>query len=130
LTAGRPPDVTALRMLRRARDRIDRDFAEPLDIASLAAAAGYSRAHFIRAFHDTYGETPGRYRARRRVERACELLRSVNLTVTETGTASPSAQPDLGLPADLGLPTRAHPVVLLLLDILQCAFQGVPCDFH
>ena len=83
MTAGRPPDVTALRMLRRARDRIDRDFAEPLDIASLAAAAGYSRAHFIRAFHDTYGETPGRYRARRRVERACELLRSVNLTVTE-----------------------------------------------
>jgi AraC-like DNA-binding protein len=73
LTGKRPPDVTALRMLRRARDRIDRDFAEPLDIASLAAAAGYSRAHFIRAFQDAYGETPGRYRARRRVERACEL---------------------------------------------------------
>ena len=76
-------DVSALRALRRARDRIDRDYAETLDIAELAAATGYSRAHFIRAFRAAYGETPGRYRTRRRVERACELLRSVNLTVTE-----------------------------------------------
>ena len=45
--------------------------------------AGYSREHFIRAFRAAFGETPGRYRTRRRVERACELLRSVNLTVTE-----------------------------------------------
>jgi AraC-like DNA-binding protein len=49
----------------------------------LAAEAGYSREHFIRAFRTAYGETPGRYRSRRRVERACELLRSANLTVTE-----------------------------------------------
>jgi hypothetical protein len=49
----------------------------------MAAAAGYSREHFIRAFHAAYGETPGRYRTRRRVERACDLLRSANLTVTE-----------------------------------------------
>jgi AraC-like DNA-binding protein len=70
-------------MLRQARDRIDRDYAEPVGIASLAAAAGYSHAHFIRAFHAAYGETPGAYRTRRRVERACELLRSVNLSVTE-----------------------------------------------
>jgi AraC-like DNA-binding protein len=76
-------EVGTLRALRRARDRIDRDYAEPLDIAALAAGAGYSPAHFIRAFHAAYGETPGRYRTRRRVERACELLRSVNLTVTE-----------------------------------------------
>jgi AraC-like DNA-binding protein len=76
-------DVTSLRMLRRARDRIDRDYAEPIGIPALAAGAGYSREHFIRAFRAAYGETPGRYRARRRVERACELLRSANLTVTE-----------------------------------------------
>lgn len=76
-------EVGTLRALRRARDRIDRDYAEPLDIAALAAGAGYSPAHFIRAFHAAYGETPGRYRTRRRVERARELLRSVNLTVTE-----------------------------------------------
>ena len=70
-------------MLRRARDRIDRDYADPIDIPALAAGAGYSREHFIRAFRTAYGETPGRYRTRRRVERACELLRSANLTVTE-----------------------------------------------
>ena len=76
-------DVASLRMLRRARDRIDRDYAEQIDIPALAAGAGYSREHFIRAFRTAYGETPGRYRTRRRVERACELLRSANLTVTE-----------------------------------------------
>ena len=77
------PDVTALRMLRQVRDRIDRDYAEPVGIPTLAAAAGYSTTHFIRAFRAAYGETPGAYRTRRRVERACELLRSVNLSVTE-----------------------------------------------
>jgi AraC-like DNA-binding protein len=77
------PDVSALRMLRLVRDRIDRDYAEPVGIPALAAAAGYSTAHFIRAFRAAYGETPGAYRTRRRVERACELLRSVNLSVTE-----------------------------------------------
>ncbi|HTX26303.1 MAG TPA: AraC family transcriptional regulator [Streptosporangiaceae bacterium] len=76
-------DVTSLRMLRRARDRIDRDYAEQIGIPALAAGAGFSREHFIRAFRASYGETPGRYRTRRRVERACELLRSANLTVTE-----------------------------------------------
>jgi AraC-like DNA-binding protein len=70
-------------MLRQVRDQIDRDYAEPVGIPALAAAAGYSTAHFIRAFHAAYGETPGAYRTRRRVERACELLRSVNLSVTE-----------------------------------------------
>ena len=84
-------DVTSLRMLRRARDRIDRDYAEPAGIDSLAAEAGYSLAHFIRAFRAAYGETPGAYRTRRRVERACELLRSVNLSVTERLTERSSS---------------------------------------
>jgi AraC-like DNA-binding protein len=79
----KPADVSSLRTLRRPRDRIDRDYAEPIAIPALAAGAGYSREHFIRAFRAAYGETPGRYRTRRRVERACELLRSANLTVTE-----------------------------------------------
>ena len=78
----KPADVSSLRTLRRARDRIDRDYAEPIAIAALAAGAGYSREHFIRAFRAAYGETPGRYRTRRRVA-AGELLRSANLTVTE-----------------------------------------------
>jgi AraC-like DNA-binding protein len=76
-------DVSSLRMLRQARDRIDRDYAEDISVPALAAGAGYSREHFIRAFQAAYGETPGRYRTRRRVERASELLRSANLTVTE-----------------------------------------------
>jgi AraC-like DNA-binding protein len=76
-------DATALQALRRARDRIDRDYADQLSVAALAAGAGYSIGQFIRLFEAAYGETPGRYRTRRRVERACELLRSVNLTVTE-----------------------------------------------
>jgi AraC-like DNA-binding protein len=79
----RSPDITSLRALRLARDRIDRSYAEPIDVRELATGAGYSREHFIRAFREAYGETPGRYRTRRRVERACELLRSANLTVTE-----------------------------------------------
>ena len=69
--------------LRRARDLIDREYAEPLDLASMAREAGYSRYHFARAFADAYGETPRAYLTRRRVERAKALLRSANLSVTE-----------------------------------------------
>ena len=69
--------------LRRARDLMDRHFAEPLDLDALAAEAGFSRYHFARAFKAAYGEPPGAYLTRRRVERAQDLLRSANLTVTE-----------------------------------------------
>jgi AraC-like DNA-binding protein len=69
--------------LRRARDLIDLRFAEPLDLGDLAAAAGFSRYHFARSFKEAFGETPGAYLSRRRVERAKDLLRSANLTVTE-----------------------------------------------
>ena len=81
--AMKPADVSSLRMLRRARDRIDRDYAGPDRHPGASGRGRYSREHFIRAFRAAYGETPGRYRTRRRVERACELLRSANLTVTE-----------------------------------------------
>jgi AraC-like DNA-binding protein len=69
--------------LRRARDHIDRHYAAPLDLAELAAVAGVSRFHFVRSFEAAYGETPIRYLTRRRIERAQDLLRSANLTVTE-----------------------------------------------
>lgn len=75
--------METLTALRRARDLIDRRYAEPLDLDAVARAAGYSRYHFARAFRIAYGEAPGRYLSRRRVERAQELLRSVNLSVTE-----------------------------------------------
>jgi len=69
--------------LRRARDLIDRDYAEPLDLDAMAGEAGYSRFHFARAFRSAYGETPRAYLTRRRIERAKTLLRTANLSVTE-----------------------------------------------
>jgi AraC-like DNA-binding protein len=69
--------------LRAAKDLMDREFGRPLDLDALAREAGYSRFHFARAFRDTYGETPRAYLTRRRIERAKDLLRSANLTVTE-----------------------------------------------
>ena len=62
---------------------MDRRFAEPLDLSQVAAHAGFSKFYFVRAFKDAYGETPANYLSRRRVERAKDLLRSANLTVTE-----------------------------------------------
>jgi AraC-like DNA-binding protein len=76
-------DTGTLRRLRLARDAMDRDWAEPLDVAAVAARAGYSRYHFVRLFREAYGETPGQYLSRRRIERAQDLLRSANMTVTE-----------------------------------------------
>jgi AraC-like DNA-binding protein len=69
--------------LRRARDLIDRDYAEPLDLDAMAREAGYSRFHFARACHTAYGESPHAYLTRRRIERAKSLLRTANLSVTE-----------------------------------------------
>jgi len=69
--------------LRRARDQVDRDYAQPLDLDALAASAGVSKYHFLRCFAATYQKTPARYLAERRVERAQDLLRATNLTVTE-----------------------------------------------
>ena len=63
------------RRMLRARDAMDRAYAEPLDVPALAGIAHVSEAHFIRTFRATFGETPHRYLQRRRVERAMELLR-------------------------------------------------------
>src|SRR5581483_2770442 len=69
--------------LLRARDAMDRDYAEPLDVKALARIALVSEAHFIRTFRATFGETPNRYLQRRRVERAMFLLRSTARSVTD-----------------------------------------------
>ncbi|MGI8333138.1 helix-turn-helix transcriptional regulator [Actinomadura scrupuli] len=76
-------ELARLRRLRMAKDVMDRKWAEPLDLEAVAAGAGYSRYHFVRLFKRAYGETPGRYLSRRRVERAQDLLRSADLTVSE-----------------------------------------------
>jgi transcriptional regulator GlxA family with amidase domain len=71
------------RRMLRARDAMDRTFAEPLDIPCLARIADVSQAHFIRTFRATFGETPHRYLQRRRVERAMFLLRSSDRSITD-----------------------------------------------
>ena len=81
MTRRVPGDV--LVHLRRARDHIDRHFAEELDLDELAALARLSKFHFLRSFAKVYGRTPLAYLGERRVERAQDLLRTTNLTVTE-----------------------------------------------
>ena len=73
----------ANRRLLRARDAMDRTYAQPLDIHSLARIAFVSEAHFIRTFRTTFGETPHRYLQRRRVERSMFLLRETDRSVTD-----------------------------------------------
>ncbi|NHC44849.1 helix-turn-helix domain-containing protein [Motilibacter aurantiacus] len=79
---SRAAEESNRRML-RARDAMDRAYAQPLDIAALARIALTSEAHFIRTFRATFGETPHRYLQRRRVERAMVLLRETDRPVTD-----------------------------------------------
>jgi AraC-like DNA-binding protein len=77
-------DVEELnRRLLRARDAMDRAYAEPLDVRAIAAVAHLSEAHFSRSFRATFGETPHRYLQRRRVERSMFLLRETERSVTD-----------------------------------------------
>ncbi len=74
------PDLVRLR---RARDRMDRDYAQPLDVSALAHTALMSPGHFSRSFRAAFGETPYGYLMTRRIERAKALLRRGDLSVTE-----------------------------------------------
>jgi AraC-like DNA-binding protein len=78
-----PAAIPVYLHLLRAKDLIDRDYAQPLDVPALARAAYSSPAHFSRGFKQAFGETPHRYLQRRRIERAKELLRATGLSVTE-----------------------------------------------
>lgn len=81
------PNERTNRWLLRARDAIDRDFAEPLDVPALARIALVSEAHFIRSFRAVFGETPHRYLQRRRIERAMTMLRHTDRPVTDIAFA-------------------------------------------
>ena len=72
-----------LARLRRVRDRIDREYAQPLDVDALARDAHMSAGHFSREFRRAYGESPYSYLMTRRIERAMALLRRGDLAVTE-----------------------------------------------
>jgi AraC-like DNA-binding protein len=77
-----PEQLQTLTLLRRARDRMDRDFAQPLDVSVMASTALMSAAHFSRRFKLAYGETPYSYLMTRRIERAMTLLRN-GMSVTD-----------------------------------------------
>lgn len=76
-------DLDDIRRLRQARDTMDRDYAQPLDVPALARVALMSPGHFSRSFRAAYGETPHSYLMTRRIERAKALLRRGDLSVTE-----------------------------------------------
>jgi AraC-like DNA-binding protein len=80
------PDTHRLRdlaRLRRVRDRIDREYAQPLDVEALARGAAMSAGHLSREFRRVFGESPYSYLMTRRIERAMALLRRGDLSVTE-----------------------------------------------
>jgi AraC-like DNA-binding protein len=79
-----PQDLSDLARLRRVRDRIDREYAQPLDVEALARDAYMSPGHFSRQFRRAFGESPYSYLMTRRIERAMALLRRGDLSVTET----------------------------------------------
>ena len=83
----RPCDPTELAHLRRARDLMERRYADPLDVPTMARAACMSPSHFARRFLAAYGETPYGFLMTRRIERAMSLLRRGDLSVTEVSLA-------------------------------------------
>lgn len=76
-------DLATLALLRRVRDRMDREYAKPLDVESLARGVHMSAGHLSRQFKLAYGESPYAYLMTRRIERAMTLLRRGDLSVTE-----------------------------------------------
>jgi transcriptional regulator GlxA family with amidase domain len=86
VVSSRTTDEQRLRdlvLLRRVRDRMDRDYAQPLDVEALAAGVNMSAGHLSRQFRAAYGESPYAYLMTRRIERAMALLRRGDLSVTE-----------------------------------------------
>lgn len=122
-------DRADLVRLRRARDRMDRAYAEPLDVAALAQTALMSVGHFQRSFRAAYGETPYGYLMTRRIERAKALLRRGDLSVTEVcmavgcsslGSFSASFTKLVGM-SPRAYRATAHP------DDADAALDGIPC---
>jgi transcriptional regulator GlxA family with amidase domain len=122
-------DRADLVRLRKARDRIDREYADPLDVESLARTALMSAGHFSRSFRAAYGETPYGYLMTRRIERAKALLRRGDLSVTEVcvavgctslGSFSTSFAKLVGVP-----PSEYRATVTP--DAADAALDGIPC---
>lgn len=122
-------DRADLVRLRRARDRMDREYAQPLDVAELARTALMSSGHFARSFRSAFGETPYGYLMTRRIERAMALLRRGDLSVTEVclevgctslGSFSSSFTKLVGM-SPSAYRAAAHP------QASDAALDGIPC---
>ncbi len=83
MTTDQEQRLRDLRLLRKVKDRIDREYAQPLDVEALAAGVHMSAGHLSREFRKAYGEPPYSYLMTRRVERAMTLLRRGDLSVTD-----------------------------------------------
>ncbi|MFC7528976.1 helix-turn-helix transcriptional regulator [Actinoplanes sp. GCM10030250] len=83
MSGATDPYLRELVLLRRVRDRIDRDYAQPLDVEALARSVHLSAGHLSRKFRAAFGESPYSYLMTRRIERAMTLLRRGDLSVTE-----------------------------------------------
>ena len=83
VTSRPDPRLRDLALLRRVRDRIDREYAQPLDVEELARGVHLSAGHLSREFRAVYGESPYSYLMTRRIERAMTLLRRGDMSVTE-----------------------------------------------
>ena len=82
-TSAEAQRLRDLALLRRVRDRMDRDYAQPLDVEALALGVNMSAGHLSRRFKQAYGESPYSYLMTRRIERAMALLQRGDLSVTE-----------------------------------------------
>ena len=82
-SAAQEQRLRDLALLRRVRDRIDREYAQPLDVEALARGVNMSAGHLSREFHAAYGEPPYAYLMTRRIERAMALLRRGDMSVTD-----------------------------------------------
>jgi AraC-like DNA-binding protein len=112
-----------LALLRRVRDRIDREYAQPLDVEALARGVNISAGHLSRQFRAAYGESPYSYLMTRRIERAMALLRRGDLSVTEVcfavgcgslGTFSTRFTELVGMPPSVYREQAAHDATRLL----------------
>ena len=97
--------LSDLARLRRVRDRIDREYAQPLDVEALARGAHMSAGHLSREFRLAYGESPYGYLMTRRIERAMAMLRRGDLSVTELVGVPPSAYRCHEARATAGMPS-------------------------
>lgn len=125
-----PHDLAELTLLRRVRDRIDREYAQPLNVEQLARGVHVSAGHLSRQFKAAFGESPYSYLMTRRIERAMLLLRQGELNVTEVslavgcqslGTFSTRFRELVGVPPSVYQQSGTH----LLKGMLPCIAKQV-----